>query len=88
MSLVGASRFSIRIPYLIEGAIYGFAGGLLASALLIAAHRVIELRLMEATALGRLPLFPVAETLVVLCAAGVLYGVVCSYIAVLVPMKP
>jgi cell division transport system permease protein len=88
MSLVGASRFSIRVPYLIEGAIYGVLGGFLATAMLLGGQRAIDNRLVEATSIGALPAFPLLPALGILSAAGVIYGVICSYIAVLVPMKP
>jgi len=88
MALVGASRFSVRAPYLIEGALYGILGGVLATCLLVGGHRAIEVRLIEVTTLGALPAFPLWPALGLLTAVGLIYGVICSYIAILVPMKP
>jgi cell division transport system permease protein len=88
MMLVGASRFSVRVPYLIEGFIYGTVGGILATGMLYAAQRAIESRLLDQTAFAGLPPFPILPGLALLSIVGAVYGLVCSYIAILVPMKP
>ncbi len=83
MQLVGATHWFIRMPFLIEGAIYGFAGGLIAGVALAAAYSYVERLASEA-----LPFLPLlfAPALVAGLAAGltgggVVFGVLGSLIA-------
>jgi cell division transport system permease protein len=47
MTLVGATTKSIARPFVLEGAIYGFLGGLLGSILLFLLHGLLSRRLVE-----------------------------------------
>jgi cell division transport system permease protein len=88
MRLVGASRFTVQIPYVLEGVFYGAVGGGLATLLLFACQRAIEGRLLAQTAFGALPPFPVGTLLPLLMAVGATYGLLCSLVALRLPMKP
>ncbi|MFQ3587265.1 MAG: permease-like cell division protein FtsX [Fimbriimonadaceae bacterium] len=88
MQWVGASHSTIRIPFLIEGAIQGAFGGLLAAALLASAHagvsRFVEENMRVVGGLAPLPLGLLAA---VLGSAGCLYGLVCSALATRGPVR-
>ncbi|MEE2038718.1 permease-like cell division protein FtsX [Nocardiopsis sp. CT-R113] len=47
MRLVGASNFYIQLPFLLEGAIAGFAGGLIASGFIVATRYTLLTRIEE-----------------------------------------
>jgi cell division transport system permease protein len=47
MRLVGASNFYIQLPFLLEGAIAGFAGGLIASGFIVATRFTLLTRIEE-----------------------------------------
>ena len=87
MSLVGASRLTIRIPYLIEGVIHGTMGGIFATVLLLACQKALESRLHHLSALDSLPPFPFLMFLQILVLAGASYGYGCSYLALNMPQK-
>jgi len=87
MSLVGASRASIRVPYLIEGVTHGLLGGILATVLLLACQQALQNRILTFQAFSQLPPFPFTAVLQVLCLAGALYGMFCAYLAVIIPMR-
>ena len=87
MSLVGASRASIRFPYLIEGVVHGTLGGILATVLLLACQSALQNRILTFQAFTQMPPFPFANVLQILCLAGALYGMFCSYLAVIIPMR-
>lgn len=82
MRLVGASSLYIQVPFLLEGAIAGFLGALVASGLLMAAYHFLVLGLIK-------PEFAFIEQWVgwdsvltivpVLLAVGVLISVVASF---------
>ncbi|HEY0867248.1 MAG TPA: permease-like cell division protein FtsX [Fimbriimonas sp.] len=80
MSLVGASRWTISFPFLVEGLFQGIAGGTLAGLLLFASNQIVERRVYEAFR-WLVPLFPVAEAVAILGCIGGLYGLLCSMIA-------
>jgi cell division transport system permease protein len=83
--LVGATRGFIAVPFLLEGLIQGFAGGLLALGLLYATYLGVGAELQEALAflLGNAPprfLEPSGSLMLVGCGAGL--GLIGSLIAV------
>jgi len=84
-SLVGATAWFIRVPFIVEGALWGLAGGALAAGALFAADRWLapQLSLAVADVLGGLDvrLF-VPELGAVLLAAGVVLGAAGSGLAV------
>jgi len=81
MELVGASRLTIRVPYLIEGVIQGSLGGIFATLLLLGCQRTLESRLHALSALDSLPPFPLPLCLHILVAVGAGYGYLCSLLA-------
>lgn len=87
MQLVGASFATIRVPFLIEGALQGLIGGLMAGGLMFGVYVGLTQRLVEYQALGVLQPFPVATALLGLGAAGAIYGAMCSGLAVRSPLK-
>lgn len=82
MSLVGASRFVIQAPYMIEGVVYGTIGGLLAALLLYVSQIGVGLWLRSSTS----P-FPFTQSVEILCLAGGIFGLLCSVVAVKVPLR-
>lgn len=87
MQLVGATRATVIVPLLIEGVLQGVLGGLVASALIVAAHRVLERLVESLTALGRIEPLPVGVVVGGSLAAGALYGLTCSLLAVRDPRR-
>lgn len=87
MQLVGASFATIRIPFLIEGAMQGLFGGVLGALLLRSAHFGLAYALQPYASLGKPGDFPVMPALFAACAAGVAFGVLCSAAAVRDPLK-
>lgn len=87
MQLVGASHGTIRVPFLLEGAVHGALGGVLGTLLLWSAHIGISQRLIEFSSIGRPAEFPLGGAFVALILAGIFYGVLCSAIAVRSPLK-
>ena len=45
MKLVGATSWFVRLPFMLEGAIQGFAGGVLASGLLYVVYRIVIMKI-------------------------------------------
>ena len=88
MHLVGATRSTVWIPLLIEGAIQGTIGGAIAASILWPAYKIVE-SLTEQLAFvpeGVTP-FPVLTAYSLLIVAGAIYGLICSAIAVREPRK-
>jgi cell division transport system permease protein len=84
MKLVGATDGYVRVPFLIEGALQGLCGALLASAALVAVQRVVLPRAAAAFAFAAgvaAPHFTPAS-LALLAGAGALVGLSGSYLAV------
>lgn len=87
MQLVGASFPTIRIPFLIEGALQGAFGGMLAALLMLAVHAYLGFRLSDFSALDKIGDFPLWTALAILMTAGAAFGAACSAIAVRNPLK-
>lgn len=87
MQLVGASFATIRVPFLIEGAMQGLFGGLLATLLLYSVHAYLAYRLTDFSALGKMGAFPTMAALPTLCLAGAGFGALCSALAVRNPLR-
>jgi cell division transport system permease protein len=87
MMLVGASRLTVRVPYLVEGLMQGLAGGVMGAAILGSAHIAVTSQMMALSSLGKPAPFPWMEAMVAMGVTGAVYGMVCSYIALLLPMK-
>lgn len=86
MQLVGASRLTIQLPFIIEGIVQGILGGVLAWMILLGTHTafsrfVSELRLNLSLDLPWQVIVPL------LCGAGAAYGLVCSILAVREPTR-
>lgn len=87
MQLVGASFATIRIPFLIEGAMQGLFGGVLGALLLRSAHFGLAIAIEPYASLGKPGEFPFVPVLISACFAGVVFGVLCSAAAVRDPLK-
>lgn len=86
MQLVGASRFTVLVPFLIEGLCQGVLGGCVAAGLLSAGHWLVGQRLARET-LFHLPPFPILNAFLILGAVGGAYGLLCSTVAANAPLK-
>lgn len=80
MSLVGASRLIIGIPFLIEGLVHGTIGGLVAGLFVWLTYSAIQHQLVQSFNQVIDP-FPAVPFLQILTAVGAVYGVVCSLLA-------
>lgn len=88
MQLVGASHLTIRVPFFLEGALEGALGGLIATALLWATYRSLYAYVANnLTALHSMGPFALGQTLAILLAAGVLYGMACTTLAIRRPAR-
>lgn len=82
MQLVGASFFTVRVPFYIEGFIQGMLGGIAAVILIFAGHVAVTTRL------GYLDFpFPWREMFLYVPLLGAVYGLLCSLIAVRAPLR-
>lgn len=83
MQLVGATYLTVRVPFLIEGAVQGALGGALATGLLWATYASVQTYVQSnMSALNQMGVFPLGWMGSMLVAAGALYGVGCSVIAI------
>lgn len=87
MQLVGASHFTIRVPFLIEGLVQGALGGLVATFMVLASNQVIANFILSLKSDAGMPQFPLWVAMGSLCGAGAVYGLLCSVIAVRGPLK-
>ncbi|MBS1723997.1 MAG: hypothetical protein JSS66_13715 [Armatimonadetes bacterium] len=88
MQLVGATRFTVWAPMLLEGVVQGLMGGLLATFVLWSAYTIVQATVVRSMdAFGRLGAFPVQSAFLVLGIAGACYGLVCSIVAVREPLQ-
>jgi cell division transport system permease protein len=87
MQLVGASFATIRVPFLIEGAVQGILGGLVATLLMLGAQLWVGRLLSGYASLGQPGAFPFWTSLMALGAVGFAFGVFCSLLAVRDPLR-
>ena len=87
MQLVGATRSTVWIPLMIEGAIQGALGGVVAASVLWPAYGIVQSLWANLVSTENESKFPVVLTYVVLILAGIVYGLICSVIAVRQPRK-
>lgn len=88
MQLVGATRFMVWTPMLLEGIVQGLIGGALASLVLWSAYTVVQnIVVRNLTAFGTMGHFPITQALLVLGLVGGLYGFVCSLVALREPIR-
>jgi cell division transport system permease protein len=82
MQLVGASNFTVRMPFLIEGVIQGLVGGAFAALMLFGAQHVFQNFLMTLSSKTQLSVFPSGQAVMILGGVGAAYGLICSGLAV------
>lgn len=87
MHLVGATRFTIATPMVIEGVVQGAIGGLVAAGLIWACHTGFQRLLSDLAVTARLDAFPVSTWVIALAVAGSTYGLICSSFAMRDPRK-
>lgn len=87
MELVGASHFTVRMPFVIEGMVQGAVGGAFASLLILAAQAAVEQQMRSLLATAALPKFPLWTAMFVLSVLGASFGAVCSALALREPLK-
>ena len=85
--LVGASRFMVAAPFVLEGILHGLIGGLLASAMIYSANNLVTKHLGFLGNNLRPEMFPASMIFLYICCAGCGYGIVCSLLAVRAPMR-
>jgi cell division transport system permease protein len=82
MRLVGATRAYVRGPFVVEGMIQGGLGGMLAVALLWAAHRIVARDLIAGSdLLGRAAVLLPGELCLALVLGGMAVGLVGSMVS-------
>lgn len=82
MELVGASKFTIITPLLLEGLVQGFLGGALAYLFLYSTLAFAQSAVANLDAFTRIEQIPIFPGLFWFLIAGASYGVICSLIAV------
>ncbi len=88
MELVGASHFTIRCPFVIEGMFQGAIGGSFAAVLIMAAQAALEQQMKnQMSAAASLPPFPLLVAIGFLAAIGAGFGALCSTLALRDPFK-
>jgi cell division transport system permease protein len=81
MKMLGATRWFIRTPFLIEGGAIGFGGGLAGACAMLLLHAYVYQRAAVAVPMLRTLAFP-PEVLAAMALAGLLIGVIGAFIAV------
>ena len=81
MQLVGASGFTVRMPFLIEGIVQGIVGGAVAGLMLRGANHVFQNFLMSLASRTQLAVFPTLQAILILGGVGGIYGLLCSWLA-------
>jgi len=84
MALVGATKRFIQIPFLLEGALQGFAGGLLSLGFLILSFRLLLQKSLQSfwlTPVGFDPIFLDGNQQLILVFCGILLGLLGSLVS-------
>jgi len=85
MQLVGATKFVVRFPFLIEGTVQGLLSGIFAASLLLLTHHIVTNKLLsEDIQVGA---FNTQRAYLLLCVVGAGYGLCCSLLAVRSPLR-
>jgi cell division transport system permease protein len=87
MQLVGASRPTVYVPFLIEGMLQGVMGAIVAGALIAGAYSAVSMGLQKLSVAYSVAQFPYVPVLAILTAAGAVYGILCSTLAIRAPLK-
>jgi cell division transport system permease protein len=88
MQLVGATKSTVRIPFLVEGIVQGAVGGSLAGLMILGAQAAVNMFIQnEFDPAYMPPPFPLVEVLGLLVLIGSGYGLLCSSIAVRAPLR-
>lgn len=88
MQLVGASHATIRVPFLIEGAVQGALGGIVAATALWGTYEALARYIkMNLTAFSSPEPFLFIPALLLLTGGGLAYGIICSMLAIRRPSK-
>jgi cell division transport system permease protein len=87
MQLVGATKLTVQVPFLIEGMVQGTIGGIVATFGLMAAHWGVSSFISSFQALGTPPAFPTSVFFWLLAIAGAVYGLICSTLALRAPLR-
>lgn len=87
MQLVGASKFTVRTPFVIEGMVQGMVGGIVAAMLIKAAQSILEQESSALSTMVHFPPFPIWWALLWLALIGAGFGMVCSYLAIREPLR-
>ena len=88
MELVGASHFTIRTPFVIEGMCQGMIGGAIGSILILAAQAALEQQMKtQVNAMATLPPFPLWIAMGILAIMGAAFGMLCSTLALREPLR-
>lgn len=82
MRLVGANASTILVPLLIEGAVVGMVGGLLASGLIQGTHWYLTEQFKAFSGIVQMGPLTYREVVTLLLVAGAIYGLVCSTLAI------
>ena len=87
MQIVGATPFTVWTPMLIEGAVQGVVGGLLATLVLGVVYAVVGALASGLMAFRLQAAYPFGTMLALLGVVGAAYGVVCSALALREPAE-
>jgi len=82
MHLVGASHFTVRCPFLIEGTVQGVLGGIVSAWMLFGSQHVFQNFLMTLSSRTQLAAFPWFQATILLGGVGGVYGLLCSWLAI------
>ncbi|HVT11669.1 MAG TPA: permease-like cell division protein FtsX [Fimbriimonadaceae bacterium] len=88
MQLVGSSRLTVYVPFLIEGMLQGIMGAAVAGGLVVGSYFGFGWLVTNHVPIPYTPApFPYAYVFALLAGAGALYGVMCSMLAIRAPLK-
>ena len=85
--MVGASRFTVRTPFVIEGIFQGAIGGIMAAILIWAAQAAIETKVKTFSMSTSIPQFPIWWAILLLGLSGGIFGGLCSILALREPVR-